>query len=119
FSRDRIRAGIRAADAREEAALATYEKAVIVALNESEQALNSFVSSQQRFISSTGAVERQREIFALAERRYEGGEDDRLALERARIELIETDRRAIAARSDVSIAAIATFKALGGGWLEP
>ena len=40
FSGGRIRAGIRAADARAEAALARYEKAIVAALSDGETAIN-------------------------------------------------------------------------------
>jgi multidrug efflux system outer membrane protein len=116
FSAGRIRAQIRAADARAEAAAARYEKAVTGALSDSEAAINRFLNTRAVELDAAAALEREQAAFALAERRASQGEDDRLTLERARQALLAARRRADQARAAKAEAAVALFKALGGGW---
>ena len=116
FSAGRIRAQIRAADARSDAAFATYEKAVNGALSDSESAINRFSNAKTATEAAKAALERETSAFALAQRRVTAGEDDRLALERARLSLIAAASAYDGARSQQGRAAAALYKSLGGGW---
>ncbi|WP_338446321.1 TolC family protein [Pelagerythrobacter marensis] len=116
FSGGRIRAQIRAADARADVAAARYENAVIEALADSESAINRYLEAQNAEAAAARALAAQREAFALAERRFALGEDDRLSHERARLEMLARQQAFSQARADTARAAIGVFKALGGGW---
>lgn len=113
-----VRARIRAADARADAAAARYEKAVLGALSDSEAAINRFLKTRAALVEAEAALAAQRHAFALAGDRARSGEDDRLALMRADKALRSAERGAIAARQAKGEAAVALFKALGGGWRE-
>lgn len=112
----RIRAQIRASRARDAAAEARYEKAVVGALNESEGAANRFAKAAQAAGDAADAEAHERSSFELAELRFKRGEDDRLALERARLEWLQTRQTLDDATADYAAAAIALNKSLGGGW---
>jgi len=116
FARGTIRAQVRAADARAQAAAARYEKAVFGALADSESAINRFLHAREAAEATAIALEREQAAFALVEGRVAGGEDDQLALTRARLALIAAQRRYDATVAAKGLAAIALFKALGGGW---
>jgi len=116
FSGGTIRAQIRAADARADAAAARYEKAVTGALSDSESAINRFLNARASEADAAASLERERAAFALAERRASSGEDDRLTLLRAQESLLAAQRRADQARATKGQAAIALYKSLGGGW---
>ncbi|MGK6356738.1 efflux transporter outer membrane subunit [Sphingomonas sp. DT-207] len=116
FSFGRIRAQIRASDARAQGAAARYEKAVTGALSDSEAAINRFLNARAALEQTEAAAERERAGFVLAERRAAGGEDDRLALERARQSLLAAERSRNQARAAKAQAAAALYKSLGGGW---
>jgi len=116
FSGGTIRAQIRAADARGQAAAARYEKAVLGALSDSETAINRFLNARVAAQDSDTALARQRAAFALVERRVGRGEDDRLALARARKSLLAAERGDSDAAARKAQAAAALFKSLGGGW---
>lgn len=116
FQGGTIRAQIRAADARADAAAARYEKAVVGALSDSESAINRFLNARAAAEETAVSLQREQAAFALAERRAGRGEDDRLALERARQALLAAIRRDEQARAAKAQAATALFKALGGGW---
>lgn len=116
FSFGRIRAQIRASDARAQGAAARYEKAVVGALSDSEAAINRFLNARTALTEADAAVARERAGFALAEQRANGGEDDRLTLERARQALLAAERRRDQASAAKAQAAAGLYKSLGGGW---
>jgi NodT family efflux transporter outer membrane factor (OMF) lipoprotein len=116
FSRGTIRAQIRAADARADAAAAKYEGAVIGALSDSEAAINRFLNARATLAEAEAARDREAAAYGLAEKRQASGEDDRLTLARAHQALLAAERRRDSAASAKAQAAVALFKALGGGW---
>lgn len=116
FSGGTIRAQIRGADARGQGAAARYEKAVLGALSDSETAINRFLNARIAAQEAGAALERERAAFSLAERRVASGEDDRLALARGRKAVLVAERRESDAAARKAQAAVALFKALGGGW---
>jgi len=118
FSGGTIRAQIRAADTRSQAAAARYEKAVLGALSDSEAAINRFLNTHDALAEAEASLAREQAAFALSERRARAGEDDRLALVRARQSLIAAGRRRDQAAAAKAQAAVALYKALGGGWTD-
>ena len=118
FSGGRIRAQIRAADARSDAAAARYEKAVTGALADSESAANRFARAQTARREAQVAEVSAQTACDLAKLRYERGEDNRLQFEQARVRLAQARSQAARAMSAEAQAAIALYKALGGGWQQ-
>lgn len=118
FSGGTVRAQIRAADARAQAAAARYEKAVLGALSDSEAAINRFLNTGDALATAEASLSRERAAFTLSERRTRAGEDDRLALVRARASLVAAQRRRDQAAAAKAQAAVALYKALGGGWSD-
>ncbi|HVJ02399.1 MAG TPA: TolC family protein, partial [Sphingomonas sp.] len=116
FSFGRIRAQIRASDARAQGAAARYEKAVTGALSDSEAAINRFLNARAALAEAEAAFAREQAGFALAGQRAARGEDDRLTLERARQSLLAAQRGRDQARAAKAQAAAALYKSLGGGW---
>ncbi|MBV9930062.1 MAG: efflux transporter outer membrane subunit [Alphaproteobacteria bacterium] len=118
FSGGTIRAQIRAADARAQAAAARYEKAVIAALSDSESAINRFLNAREALADAEASLAGERAAFALTERRARAGEDDRLALARAAQATTAAQRRRDQAAAAKAQAAVGLYKALGGGWRD-
>lgn len=116
FAGGTIRANIRAADARADAAAARYEKAVLGALSDSEAAINRFLNARAAGTDAAAALTAQQAAFRLADQRAASGEDDRLALLRAARARLAAERAATDAARTKAQAAVALFKALGGGW---
>ncbi|WP_380872051.1 multidrug efflux outer membrane protein OprN [Sphingomonas sp. DBB INV C78] len=116
FSGGTIRAQIRAADARADAAAARYEKAVLGALADSEGALNRYAATQSTRADREAARDRAAEALTLARQRYRAGEDDLLVLLDAQSAYSAAEALAIEARAAELLAATALYKALGGGW---
>lgn len=116
FSGGQIRARIRAADARADAAAARYEGVVLTALSESETAINRYVASSSVRIERDRARRNADEAVTLARRRFELGEEDLTAVLQAQSAASALDRQAILARAEQLHQTAALYKALGGGW---
>ena len=118
FNLGTLQAKVRAADARAQGAAARYQGAITGALADSESAANRFVASTGVAQAATRAQAAQARAFDLAQMRFDRGEDDRLALAQARLDLAQVQRREVAAAVNRAGAAIAFYKALGGGWQD-
>ncbi len=116
FAGGTVRAQVRAAGARADAAAADYEKAVTGALADSAAAINRFVNARDSARDTAAADASAAAALALGQQRATRGEDDRLQLKQAELTRIGAARAAIAARRAKAEAAVALFKALGGAW---
>ena len=116
YSGGRIRAQIRAADARADAAMIRYERAVAGALADSETMINRFVSSGRATVKRDQARREADMAVSLARTRYLAGEDDLTALLQAQLAFSAADRLSIQARAAELAQLAALYKALGGGW---
>lgn len=116
FSGGRIRAQIRAADARADAAMARYERSVIAALSDSETAINRYISAGNTRAERAEARAAADEAVRIATLRYEAGEDDLSILLQTQTAFSAADRLSIQSRA-LELQQIAVlYKALGGGW---
>ena len=116
FDAGRRRNQVEAQDARADQALVRWQRTVLSALEETENAMTAFAREHARRDSLVEAAKQGRLAVDLARAQYAEGISDFQAVldsERALAEL-EDDL----ARSDSSITTgvIALYKALGGGW---
>jgi len=118
FDGGRIRAQIRAADARTDQAAARYTKAVLAALADSETAINRYAAWQTTAAERDAALAASARSLDLAHQRFAAGEDDRLALLQAQSTFATVQRAAVQAHESAFEAYAALIKALGGGWQE-
>src|SRR5882672_6651322 len=111
----RVQSRIKAADARTEASLASYEQTVLTALEETEDALVDFGQEQtrQRFLEVSAQASQQ--ATDLAHQRYEAGAADFLSVLDAERTLLEAQDRLAASQTRTVTALVAVYKALGGG----
>jgi multidrug efflux system outer membrane protein len=116
FDLGRVRARISASRAQTDAALASYEGAVLNALEDTEGALIGYGRSQTRRDALKIAAAASDKAADLARRRFEGGLIDFL-------EVLDAERTALSAellwsqsRTDAATSLVAVYKALGGGW---
>ena len=111
----RVQARIKGADARAEASLAVYERTVLNALEETEDALVDFGREQERQrLLETSALASQK-AADLAHQRYEGGVTDFISVLDAERTLLEAQDRLATSQTRSATAFIAVYKALGGG----
>jgi outer membrane protein TolC len=112
FDAGRIRAQIRAAQARADQAAARYTTAVLGALADSESAVNRYYAARAALRENGAAREASLEALDLARQRYRVGEDDLLALLDAQSRHTAADRALVEARRESATAYIALMKAL-------
>ncbi|GGC34365.1 multidrug MFS transporter [Novosphingobium marinum] len=116
FSGGRIRAQIRAADARAEGAAAAYEQAVLRALADSEAAIVRYDAAVRAADDLIAAEDRSAESLELARQRYRAGEDSLIDYLEVQSRYNAVRRAAAQAKAAQLEAHAALVKALGGGW---
>jgi multidrug efflux system outer membrane protein len=116
FDLGRVRARIRAADARTEAALAQYEQRVLVALEETENALVGFTRQQARRDWLRASAQASEKAQNLARQRYQFGVSDFLTVLDAERTLLDAQDRLADSETLTATSLVAVYKALGGGW---
>ena len=111
----RVLARIKGADARAEASLAIYERTVLLALEETENALVDFGQEQSRQQFLDTSAQASQKATELAHQRYEAGITDFLSVLDAERTLLEAQDRLAASQTRAATAYVAVYKALGGG----
>lgn len=112
----RIRAQIAAADARSDAALASYERTVLNALEETEGALASYTRSQQQAQYLFDAARSAEKAALIARERFGVGVSDFLAVLDAERELLSARDRLAQSQTAAATSLVGVYKALAGGW---
>jgi NodT family efflux transporter outer membrane factor (OMF) lipoprotein len=116
FDAGRIRDQVEIQNAVQERALHAYEGAVLIALEDVENALVAFDNAEQRRVALGAAVSAARNAALYARQRYTAGITDfQTVLDTERTVLVAEDSLASTEADRVS-ALIQLYKALGGGW---
>lgn len=110
------RARLRAAKARDDAALANYDQTVLRALEDLENALVSYRQQQAQLSSLTDQAAASRRAAELARIQYKEGGIDFLVLLDAERTLLAAEDALSVAETGVNTDVVAIYKALGGGW---
>jgi len=116
FSGGRIRANIEVQNARQEQALFQYEKDILTALEEVENALSAHTRERSREASLRAAVESTRRALALATDRYTSGLENFLSVLDAERSVYAAEDQLVRSEKNTAVTLIAVYKALGGGW---
>lgn len=119
FDGGRLAAGQDAARARYDEALADYRQAVRQAVREVETALTQQAATQAREADARAAVAGYRQQFAATEALYRQGMASLPQLEEARRNLLGADTALSQLLHDRHAAAVALYRAAGGGWRTP
>jgi NodT family efflux transporter outer membrane factor (OMF) lipoprotein len=119
FDGGRLRGQVSVAESRERELVETYRKAILSAFADVESALAAVTRLQQGEALQIQVEARSREALRLAEVRYREGADDLLSVLDAQRTLFDAQDQLAQVRLDRLDAAVALFKALGGGWQTP
>jgi multidrug efflux system outer membrane protein len=112
----RVRQRIKAAGARYEEAYANYEQAVLLALEDVENALSDY-SRERRRQEHLAAAARASVLAAdLATQRFDAGISDFLTTLDANRTALEAEDLLASSQTRAGTALVALYKALGGGW---
>jgi NodT family efflux transporter outer membrane factor (OMF) lipoprotein len=112
----RIRARIDAADARQQQALAAYEKTVLTSLEDVENALVAYSKEQVRLDSLSRSLAANRTALTLASERYTKGLENFLSVLEAERSLYQAEDQWVESQRAVTQDLVALYKAFGGGW---
>jgi len=116
FQGGQIRAAVQGQRASTDAALADYQSAVLVALEEVENALKGREVAERRERDITASYEASNNALSYAQMQYRAGLIDFQALLDAQRSTLSSQDSAAAARADRATTAIQLYKSLGGGW---
>ena len=118
FDGGRIRAGVDFAQAGYVAALANYRQAVLVAIQEAQDALGNLNGLDSAGRKQDEAVRNQNKAYEIALLRYKEGLDSALTLATVEQNQLSALRIQSQIRGDQFVSAVSLLKALGGGWQE-
>ncbi|WP_288012060.1 efflux transporter outer membrane subunit [Diaphorobacter sp.] len=116
FDGGRLAAGHELAQAQREELLADYHRAIVEAFGDVEVALNTQAGVQAQAAAQAEELEQARRALDLAESRYRAGAQTLLTLLDAQRTLYAAQDAATRLKAQRLQAAVALYRALGGGW---
>lgn len=116
FNGGRLRSQVRGAEAAADAALGAYKQAVLVALEDVENAVVALQTAQAREREFAVALEAASNSALLSRSQYRTGLTDFTTLSQQEAALLSARNSAAQARADHANALIQLYSALGGGW---
>lgn len=112
----RVRSGVKASEARADEAKANYQRTVLNALEDVDNALVSYNQQRVRVQKLNEQSAQSTRAAELARIRYEAGATDYLELLDAQRTQLTAEDQLAEAEAGINLQAIAIYKALGGGW---
>jgi multidrug efflux system outer membrane protein len=116
FNGDRLRAKVRAQEARSAEAMDNYQQIVLSALAETEDALVAYAKEQSHRQLLEQSEEASQTSFELSSQLYRSGLIDFLKVLDAERTLYASQEAVVESTSSVSLDLVRLYKALGGGW---
>lgn len=116
FNLGRVDAQIDAADARTQARVAEFEQQVLVALEETDNALQNFAREEERRTDLQRALHASNQAADIARRKFEVGSSDFLTVLDAQRSQLTVSAQLAQSDMQVLLNLIAVYKSLGGGW---
>jgi multidrug efflux system outer membrane protein len=114
FDLGSVRARLRASRAQSDAVAATYEKAVLTALEDTENSFLAYNTRQTQLKSLVEQATASRHAAELADIRYREGAADFLVLLDAQRTELDAEDAVAQAQTQVNVSVVAIYKALGG-----
>lgn len=116
FEGGRLAGNLALSEARQQEAAIAYQKTVLAAWHEVDNALATYRRVQQRAARLDVAVLENRKALNHAERRYAQGAADYLDVLVTQQRLLDSENAASRGRTEMALAMVTLYKALGGGW---
>lgn len=116
FDAGAVRANIEVQSAGQEKALAAYEASILTALEQVENALTGYAEESVRREALKAAARAARSSADLAERKYDAGLIDFLAVLDAQRSRFSAEDQLAQSEGAVTSNLVRLYKALGGGW---
>jgi NodT family efflux transporter outer membrane factor (OMF) lipoprotein len=116
FQAGSIRANIRVQNARQEQALDAYQKTVLTALEDAENALTAYAKEQVRREALSRSAQADRQALDLSDQLYKSGLADFLQVLDSERSLFAAQDALVQSDQTISLNLVQLYKALGGGW---
>lgn len=116
FAGGALKANHEAALARLEQAVVAYRKSVVVALQETADALVAYDRYGEEITTNDQRVMLARDSLRLAELRYRGGVASYFEVLDTQRQLLSAESDQVSSRLNRNVSAVQLYKALGGGW---
>ena len=116
FEGGKLRATLHLREAQQEEAAINYQKTVLSAWHEVDNALTAYRTEQARRYELQQAEVQSRRALAIARSRYQQGVADFLQVLDAERNLLSIQQQLAQSTTTVSLNLVALYKALGGGW---
>jgi len=116
FQGGQLRATLHLREAQQEEAAVSYQKTVLQAWHDVDNALTAYKTEQARRDQLVLAVEQNQRALDLAQSRYQQGVSDFLTVLDAERSLLSTQQQLADSTTTVSENLVTLYKALGGGW---
>lgn len=116
FTGGRLRGEVRAAEARADQTRAQYERTVLNALRESNDALAGARLTRDQLVAQATQVRALGRAFFLADRRYRSGISSYLEVLDAQRQLFTAQLALVQVERQYLVSTVDLYRALGGGW---
>lgn len=116
FNLARVDAQIDAADARIQERVAEFEQQVLVALEETDNALQNFSREEERRTDLQRALHASNQAAEIARKKFEVGSSDFLTVLDAQRSQLMVSAQLAQSDMQVLLNLVAVYKSLGGGW---
>lgn len=116
FDGGKLRRTVDAANSRERQALISYEKTVLVALEDVERALVQLKNEQLRRDSLQRALKANTRAVDIAQERYRAGVSEFLNVLESQRQQYDSEDQLVQSDAEFARSVIALYRSLGGGW---
>jgi NodT family efflux transporter outer membrane factor (OMF) lipoprotein len=116
FDGGRRRSTLELRQAQQQEAAVNYQKTVLQAWHEIDNALNAYANEQRRHEQLAQSAEASKAAYALASTRYQHGLTNFLIALDAQRTMLQAERDYADSTTAISTRLVALYKALGGGW---
>jgi len=116
FDGGRLAGKLALSEARQQEAALHYQRTVLGAWHEVDDALGAYRAVQLRDARLAVALGQNRQALASAQRRYTQGAADYLNVLVTQQRLLDSENAVAKSRTEMALAMVALYKALGGGW---
>ena len=115
----KLSSNLDAADARQQGALATYQKSVLSALSDVAKSVTAYSKQQEYREATFKTVQDNRKTASIAHTRYKEGLSSFIDVLDAERTLYASQSKLVQADAQTAQDQIAVYKSLGGGWQAP
>lgn len=116
FEGGRLRGTLQLREAQQQEAAVNYQRTVLQAFTDVDNALIAFAAEQRRRSSLVEQVAQSRRAFSLAQGQYRQGISDFLQVLTAQRTVLSAEQQLSDSTATVSANLVSLYKALGGGW---